>query len=47
LTGATSSQKTYKRAVETLDSVCGEIEELIRATWPSKQRPAARARAGR
>lgn len=47
LTGATSSHKTYKRAMESLDNVCAEIEGLIMATWPSKQRPAARARAER
>jgi chromosome partitioning protein len=40
LTGSTSSYRTYKRAIETLDSVCGEIEALIRMTWPSQRRRA-------
>jgi chromosome partitioning protein len=43
LTGPTSSHKTYKRALESLDNVCAEIEILIKATWPSKQRKAANA----
>ena len=41
LTGPTSSHKTYRRALETLDPVCDEIEALIRATWLSQRRHVA------
>jgi hypothetical protein len=43
LTGPTSSYKTYRRALETLDPVCDEIESLIRTTWLSQRRQAATA----
>ena len=31
----TTSAQTYKRCMSTLNAVCREIEQLIRATWPS------------
>ncbi|OOZ38265.1 hypothetical protein BOW53_16100 [Solemya pervernicosa gill symbiont] len=30
--------KTFRRGIETVEDVCGEIEGYIRNTWPSEQR---------
>lgn len=36
--GASTSRRTYTRALNILDTVNGEIEQLIRLTWPSHAR---------
>lgn len=38
LDGPIGSHKTYRRAIETLDSVGSEVMELIRSTWSSHRR---------
>ena len=35
LEGHTTSTKTYKRCLASLNAVCREVEQLVRATWPS------------
>ena len=37
LSGATSSRQTYKRCVQSLDAVFGEVNELIEGVWQSRQ----------
>lgn len=43
LDGPLGSHKTYRRAVETLDTVGEEIFELVKSTWPSHRRIIERA----
>jgi len=37
LDGPTASRQTYKRCVESLDSVFEEVRELIDAVWQSRR----------
>jgi len=37
LDGPISSRSTYKRCIDSLDNVFGEIEQLIRAVWASRR----------
>ena len=41
LEGPTAGRRTYKRAIDNMDEVCGEIEVLIRQSWPSVLRQAS------
>jgi len=37
LDGPISSRSTYKRCIDSLDSVFGEVEQLIQAVWASRR----------
>lgn len=37
LSGPTSSRQTYKRCLESLDTVFGEVEHLLEAVWASRR----------